>query len=809
MLYAALLLHGLAGRWAINVQAVPPGNQPDCIAGESTQADPAPSTMQITGPDGKPLPPGVEPEIRKALETRGEQAPPETNAAADDAGILVSGIRQRGAVSGNIAPERVFGAADLKAFGANDVGSLLDSVAPQSLGRSTSGGAAVLINGRRVSSIAEIASYPADVIERVEVLPEAAALSYGFSAGQKLINVITFARYRSASLESRTGVPTRGGAPSYDWTAQLFRVDGDSRFNAVAKVIEQSALQYGRRGFERLPDRTLLPRSKTLSIRPSIAGSWGGAHYGADLQYDSNDSRSLLGPSAAGAVVLNTANQTAQGGIKLDRRMGQFSWSVLSRLRLDSARTDLSDSAADGTTNRTSYREWGGDVEFLANGPLFHVASGQAYGSARLSIAHEEALSSASSFGQRSRYVRTKAALFWSLDLPIAGSCGGAIGCLFGHVSTQQMFRTDGRSISDYNLGVNWSPSRALNVSATFAEEGALPPLRLLAQPTFRSPGALVYDAVRGELATVDIFSGGTPDLRASSTQRMTQEVFYRPLPDVDFVISGNFSDIRTRRPFLNIASTSALLQAAYPERFRRDGAGRLLAIDASPVNAITAVSTTLRFGLSLSRPLGGSAFKQQVITRSVPSGGDIASAFPPGTVVIMADEGSATDKAFTSSESRLYFAINYTLRVRDRISLPDGTELDLLHYGPTDGNFGPSRNEVQVQAGIYRKGLGAVIDGSYQDARVAAGSTADIAGTVGGARIAPAVIVNLKLFSNLEELSSRPLFINARVSIAIDNLFDSVEPAAFAAGPEQGQALPFLLRPLGRVISIDLRKAW
>lgn len=825
MLYAAVALQGPVKSPSAYMQAAP-SKAPSVAATSGSAAaereatnqrptspaktDTAPANVQITGPDGKPLPPEVEAEIRKAMQAQGDHAPKVTGADVGEHDILVSGIRQRGSVRGNVAPERVFEAADLKAFGANDVGSLLDSLAPQGLGRNDGGGTAVLINGRRASSIAEIASYPADAIERVEVLPEAAALSYGFAAGQKLINVITFARYRQTSLEGRVGTPTRGGAPNYDLTTQLFRVDGDRRFNLVAKVRDQPALQYGQRGFDALPGRTLLPHSRTQSIRPSIAGDWGSTAYSSDLQYDRNDSQSLLGPGAAGPLALRTTDQITQGGVKLDRRIGQFSYSVLSRLRLDNDRTDLFD-PANGTMGRTSYREWGANVELLANGALFPLATGQAYGSARVLVAHEGALSDVSSFGQSLSHGRTRAALLLSLDLPIAGlpsSCGGAIGCLVGHVSAQETLRTDGQSILDYNGGFNWTPSRALNASVTFAKEKALPPLRLLAQPAFRSPGALVYDAVSDGIASVDIVSGGAPDLRTAATWRLTQEIFYRPLVNVDLVISSSFSHSQTHQPIINIASASALLQAAYPERFKRDNAGRLSAIDSSPVNAADSTSTSLRLGLSLSRPLGGSAHKERVITRSIPAGGNIASALPPGAVVIMAEEGSATDKALTSSESRVYLAVNYTLRLRDKISLPNGTVLD-LHDGSIDGSLGLSRSEVEVQAGFYRKGVGAVLNGTFEDARVARSAMTEIVGTTEGTRVAPAVILALKLFSNLEELSSNPVFTNARVSVAVDNVFDSVQPMAFAGGLRQGQGLPFLLHPLGRVISIDLRKAW
>jgi outer membrane receptor for ferrienterochelin and colicin len=53
----------------------------------------------------------------------------------------------------------------------------------------------VLLEGRRVASMREIGTIPTEAIQRVEVLPEEVALKYGYTATQKVVNIVLRQRF--------------------------------------------------------------------------------------------------------------------------------------------------------------------------------------------------------------------------------------------------------------------------------------------------------------------------------------------------------------------------------------------------------------------------------------------------------------------------------------------------------------------------------------------------------------------------------------------------------------------------------------
>src|SRR3954464_13061183 len=89
-------------------------------------------------------------------------APQSDDDGADENDIVVTGSRSLpGAVVGDIPPEQSLGPADVRSYGVNSVRHLLNEVAPQIRSDRGSGGApVVLLNGRRISSFAEIRDLP-------------------------------------------------------------------------------------------------------------------------------------------------------------------------------------------------------------------------------------------------------------------------------------------------------------------------------------------------------------------------------------------------------------------------------------------------------------------------------------------------------------------------------------------------------------------------------------------------------------------------------------------------------------------------
>jgi iron complex outermembrane receptor protein len=178
-----------------------------------------------------------------------QDAPPARRAGEpdDEETVVVSARRQRGAVLGDIPPELQLGPAEILGLGVTSVDELLAELGPEL--RSLGGGPpVVLLEGRRLSSFAELRDVPAEAIVRVDVLPEAVALQYGYSANQKVMNVVLRPRFRAWTGEARAGAATEGGAANERANATYLRIRRDTRLNASVQASHGEALTEAQRG---------------------------------------------------------------------------------------------------------------------------------------------------------------------------------------------------------------------------------------------------------------------------------------------------------------------------------------------------------------------------------------------------------------------------------------------------------------------------------------------------------------------------------------------------------------------------------
>lgn len=170
-------------------------------------------------------------------QTAQPQSPPAVMAPIDpetyDLGeVVVSGARQRGTVLGDIEPELVLDARDIRAYGANNITDLLEALAPQTgsaQGRS-SGRPVVLLNGKRISGFREIRAIPTEAIERVEILPEEVALTYGYRADQRVVNFVLRERFRALTTEAGVSAATAGDRTTSQIASNALRIRGDERW---------------------------------------------------------------------------------------------------------------------------------------------------------------------------------------------------------------------------------------------------------------------------------------------------------------------------------------------------------------------------------------------------------------------------------------------------------------------------------------------------------------------------------------------------------------------------------------------------
>ena len=147
--------------------------------------------------------------------------------------VIVTGVRPRGAVLGDIEAEYVFDAQDVEATGATTFAELLAELGVftrSSSGRG-GGGPVVLLNGQRISGFRELRNYPTEAIERVEVLPEEVALKYGYRSDQRVVNFVLRTPFQAVSLEGEARGATDGGRYGGESTANHLNIRDQRRWS--------------------------------------------------------------------------------------------------------------------------------------------------------------------------------------------------------------------------------------------------------------------------------------------------------------------------------------------------------------------------------------------------------------------------------------------------------------------------------------------------------------------------------------------------------------------------------------------------
>jgi hypothetical protein len=157
---------------------------------------------------------------------------------------------QPGAALGGLAPELQLGPLDIQSYGVSTVTELLDELAIQTNSSRGRGGESpvVLLNGKRISGFGEVRDIPTEAILRVDILPEETALTYGFTADQKVVNIVLRPRFRALTAEGTVQTPSAGGQVTGSLNADQFQVRGDNRLNIDVKLSGNTDITYASRG---------------------------------------------------------------------------------------------------------------------------------------------------------------------------------------------------------------------------------------------------------------------------------------------------------------------------------------------------------------------------------------------------------------------------------------------------------------------------------------------------------------------------------------------------------------------------------
>ena len=268
------------------------------------------------------------------------------------------------------------------------------------------------------------------------------------------------------------------------------------------------------------------------------------------------------------------------------------------------------------TANRGFSTSNTGTVDALFTGALFKMPAGDVRTSVRVGGSLSGLDSRSYRFGvlQRGSVTRNVANGQVNIDVPIAKKSADVLAFL-GDLSVNGNFALD--SVSDFGTlktigyGANWSPLTGVRVIASVTDEDDAPAANQLGDPVIVTPNVRVFDFTTGQTATVTRTSGGNPFLLADSKHTFKLGLTLKPLDKTDLTLTANYVESSTRNAIAGFPSATAQIEAAFPGRFTRDGAGTLTAIDARPVNFARTERSQLRWGINFSKPLKSKLQKQ------------------------------------------------------------------------------------------------------------------------------------------------------------------------------------------------------
>lgn len=799
----------------------------------SAPAEPSqepPPEMEFVTPDGEPLPPERQRELREQFKNdpppvSSREPPPRPRGGGKE--IVVTGQRPRGSVIGDIPPAETFNPHDIRAFGANDIGELLQNLGSRvgsDRGREDNG-PVVLLNGRRVSSFIEIARIPTEAIQRMEVFPEELALKYGYRADQKVVNIVTYARFSSRIGQITYAVPTEGGRDSATVNANFLRILRNTRINLDAEWDESGSLLESERDLPRPAQagdpgrfRTLLPSSERLSLNGTVSGEWlKGVSSTVNARFESNSSESLLGPGLDGPLRRDFDLRSSHLGTALGGRISGWLWSFTANYDRIHTRSITDTGAGPGAQDEARSVNALANADLVLSGTVVKLPAGPIAASLRVG-GETRGFRSRSLRGgleQRTRLYRDTIGVQANLDLPIASRSKKSLawlGDLSANLNVAFDDHSDFGTLRTFGYGLVWSPVEAVNLIASATNEEGAPTMEQLGAPQVATPNVRTFDFARREVVDITRIFGGNPNLRSDDRHVFKLGINAKPFAKTDLTLSLDYIRARIDDPIAPFPIAAPEIEAAFPERFERGADGRLLRIDARPLNFERSDQQQLRWGVNFTRPLGQVPPEMRnARVRFVGSEADLESALPPGARIIRPEPGSAAARQFENASSRLTLSLHHKLNLVDEIRVREGGPvLDLLNGSAVDIRGGRPRHELEFQATAFKRGLGARLKVNWQSGTVVRGLASPVGGS-GDLTFSSYAVVNVNLLANLADRfggERAPAWLQrTRISFGINNLFNSRPKVRDEAGSIPLSYQPAYLDPLGRSVSFSLRK--
>jgi iron complex outermembrane recepter protein len=749
--------------------------------------------------------------------------------------IIVTAPRIPGSIDTDVPAEITLNEDEIKAYGASSVGELLQSLGPQTrTGRGRGGGApVVLINGRRVSGFAEIRELPPEAILKTEVFPEEVALRYGFSADQRVVNFILKPGFKSFSLEGEVGGPTRGGRSELEATATKLLITKNGRSNITGRINRGTAITEAERDIiaaTALDDtafRTLLAGSTNYNLNGTVNNRFGRSNGATvNLVLDRTDSLRLLGKPAglANPLERDTQADVLRLGTSMDGEIGRLRWTLTGNA--DTARTRTLTDRVNGPQDQARVRTSLGNLTGLLAGPFIDLPAGRATVSLRAGYDRRRIKSTSVRGGVSSaqQLTRGDANGQISLDIPLASrdrSIAQPIGDLSINGNVSHRALSDFGGLTSYGYGLTWGPIEGVTFTASTAIDQGAPGQEQLGNPFIVTPGVTVFDFVTGQTVIADVATGGNAALRSEERRDIKLGMNITPAPFLS--LSANYFRNTADNPISSFPVLTPAIEAAFPNRIQRNGAGQLIRLDQRPVNFASSRNDQIRWGFNLfgqfkpapgAAPTGG---RPPWAGRGgggpgggggrPPGAGGEGAGGPPRTGG--GGGGMGRFGPGSGGNGGWQFSAYHSLRLKDEITIAPGlAPLNLLKGDAIGSTGGSPRHSVDIEGGIFKNGMGMRAIGNWKSGTDLKGSGLIASEDL---RFSSLFTLNLRMFMNLDQrknlVKSVPFLKGSRIALRINNVFDTIQSVRTPNGSVPLGYQPGYLDPVGRNVEISFRK--
>ncbi|RKF19414.1 TonB-dependent receptor [Altericroceibacterium spongiae] len=835
------------------------------------------------------------------------QDPSQSDGAVEDADeIVVVAEKLRGQVDAPQPPILVLNEEDIAAYGTGSLAELMEVLAPQTgSGRGRGGGGmpAFLVNGMRISSFREMRSYPPEAVKAIEILPEEVAQRYGFSANQRVVNIILKDNFSSREVELEYSQPGKGGYSEQDVELTYLRLDGSNRLNINSEFNNTTMLTEAERNIAQAetslsdiatdPDPAAYRSIVSDKTDGEITANWSSklADNGSSLSlngtYERSDSSSLQGLNSVrltdpeGMTVLRnfgaadplenrSKTDTFSLGSTLNAPLGE--WQVTATLDSsyassrtetdrDADTSELVSAAAAGSfdifgaiprladagyeTART--KNYSASSLVTAMGSPLYLPAGDLSVTLNAGYGWDRIESDDTRNVNRDiQLTRGDLSAGVNIGVPIASrrdDVWNVIGDISLNFTGGVNHLSDFGTLTDWSAGVTWGPTETLTFTATYIGEDTAPTLAQLGNPEIVTNNVQIYDLVNDDTVLAQVISGGNPDLPKQSARDWKFGLQW----DLPFLERSNINieyfRNRTDDVVASFPTLTPAIEAAFPERVTRAVDGTLLAIDQRPITFSKQEEERIDIGLNLSGSFGKAEIQPSGGGRP---GGARAGGERPGTAPSgnpgekgknnrSTDESAASDDEQNGSVSadsktnnqhaetgnkrqtrgprfgppgggkgRWFVNLTNTIELQNKISVSDnGPVLDLLE-GDALSSSGNPRYSAKLRGGMFYRGFGGFISGSYTGKSHVDGTSSDI-------YFNDLVTFDLRLFVDLNQrktlIEKMPALKNTRLSFRVDNIFDARQHITNADGEVPLRYQPYLVDPTGRFIGMELRK--